>query len=51
MTPLCLRVMGGNLPVVSVYAPTSRSEYTAFMEPLNGVLHGAPVGDSIGLLY
>ncbi|XP_077940565.1 uncharacterized protein LOC144384606 [Gasterosteus aculeatus] len=28
----------------------SSSEYSAFLESLNGVLHGAPVGDSIVLL-
>uniref|UniRef100_A0AAQ4NW66 Endonuclease/exonuclease/phosphatase domain-containing protein n=1 Tax=Gasterosteus aculeatus aculeatus TaxID=481459 RepID=A0AAQ4NW66_GASAC len=45
---LRLRVVGGKtLTVVCAYAPNSSSEYSAFLETLNGVLHGAPVVDSI----
>lgn len=42
---LRLRVVGGKtLTVVCAYAPNSSSEYSAFLETLNGVLYGAPVG-------
>ena len=50
---LGLRVMGGDggtLTVVCAYAPNRSSEYSAFLETLNGVLYGAPVGDSVVLL-
>ena len=51
---LRLRVVGGKtvgaLTVVCAYAPNGSSEYSAFLETLNRVLYGAPVGDSIVLL-
>ena len=48
---LRLRVGGGKtLTVVCAYAPNSSSEYSAFLDTLQGVLHGAPVGDSVVLL-
>ena len=36
--------------VVCAYAPNGSSEYSAFLETLNGVLHGAPVGESVVLM-
>ena len=48
---LRLRVVGGKtLTVVCVYAQNSSSEYSAFLETLNGVMNGAPVRDSVVLL-
>ena len=50
---LCLWGYGGEtqaLTVVCAYAPNHSSEYSAFLETLNGVMYGAPVGDSIVLL-
>ena len=48
---LCLRVLGGKtLTVVCAYARNCSSEYSAFLETLNGVLYGAPVRDSVVLL-
>ena len=41
---------GKTLTVVCAYAPNRSSEYSAFLETLNGVLYGAPVGDSVVLL-
>ena len=43
-------VGGGTLTVVCVYAPNRSSAYSTFLETLNGVLYGAPVGDSVVLL-
>lgn len=48
---LCLRVVGGKtLTAVCAYAPNSSSEYLTFLETLNEVLYGVPVGDSVVLL-
>ncbi len=45
---LCLKDMEGEtLTIVCAYAPNSSSEYSVFLETLNGVLHRAPVGHSI----
>lgn len=51
VTSLRLWVLGRKtLTVVCAYAPNSSSEYSAFLETLNKVLYGAPVGYSIVLL-
>ena len=45
---LRVRVIGGKtLTVVCAYAPNHSSEYSAFLETLNGVMYGALVGDFI----
>ena len=36
---------GETLTVACAYAPNRRSEYSTLLETLNGVLHGAAVGD------
>ncbi|KAK3571606.1 hypothetical protein QTP86_015341 [Hemibagrus guttatus] len=47
-----LRLWAGDrcLTVVSAYGPNSGVEYPTFLETLQGVLEGAPTGDSIVLL-
>ena len=51
---LCLKAWGNTLTVVCAYTPNRISVYVAFLEVLAGVLagvlHGAPVGDSVVLL-
>ena len=40
---LCLRVVGGGKLFVHMLQ-TAAANYSGFLETLNGVLHGAPVG-------
>ena len=48
---LRLRAVGGRtLTVVCAYAPNLSAEYPAFLQTLEGVLEGAPAGDSIVLV-
>ncbi|KAK3564675.1 hypothetical protein QTP86_024820 [Hemibagrus guttatus] len=47
---LCLRAGDRCLTVVSAYGPNGSVEYPTFLETLQGVLEGAPTGDSILLL-
>ncbi|KAK3535052.1 hypothetical protein QTP70_002293, partial [Hemibagrus guttatus] len=47
---LCLRAGDRCLTVVSAYGPNGSVEYPTFLETLQGVLEGAPTGDSIVLL-
>ena len=47
---LRLRVGGRVLTVVCAYGPNNSSDYPPFLESLEGVLEGAPPGDSLVLL-
>ncbi|KAK3517263.1 hypothetical protein QTP70_001755 [Hemibagrus guttatus] len=47
---LCLQARDRSLTVVLAYGPNASVEYPTFLETLQGVLEGAPIGDSIVLM-